>query len=118
MASETEFKEKIKKMFLSYPEPKGLLGIYPEGPLKMVDDALSRCFRFYDVDGKEFLSISVVEKQFLPERIQRYFRLKGPEREAAALKEMSKYVNMIGSASTPNEIVATEIIESIREWVS
>jgi hypothetical protein len=118
MSSEAELKAKIKKIFLSYPEHKGLLGIYPEGPLKMVDDAMGRCFRFYDVHEKEFLSISVVEKQFLPKEIQKYFHLKKPEREIVAKKAMSEYINMMNSASTPNEIVATEIIESIREWVS
>jgi hypothetical protein len=118
MSSEAEFKQKVKKMFLSYPEPKGLLGIYPEGPLKMVDDAMYRCFRFYDVNDKEFISISVIEKQFLPKEIQKYFNLKSPEREIAAKEAMGKYLNIEGSAFTSNEMVATEIIESLREWVS
>ena len=109
-------KEKVKNVFLSYPEPKGLLGVYPKGPLKMVDDPVGRCFRFYDGDEKEFLSISIVEKSFLPKEIQRYFNLRGTERENTAKEAMAKYINMNQTKMMPNEIVATEIVESLRGW--
>ena len=42
MMTELKLREKVKEMFLSYPEPKGLLGIYPEGPLTIVDDPMGK----------------------------------------------------------------------------
>jgi hypothetical protein len=116
MTSETELKQKIRSKFLSYPEPKGLLGIYPKGPLKMVDDSMGRCFRFYDGDNNEFLSISVMEKQFLPQEIKRYFNMKNLERQSTAKTEIYKVTTY--SSMSPDEMVATDIVESLREWVS
>jgi hypothetical protein len=114
MSSEVELKQKVKNAFLSYPEPKGLLGINPPGPLSMVDDAANRCFKFYDGDNKEFISISVVEKQFLPQEIKRYFSMKNAERHSTAEKEMAKCVT--SNSMSPDETLATDIIESLRQW--
>jgi hypothetical protein len=116
MSSEVELKHKIKNAFLSYPEPKGLLGINPPGPLSMVDDAMGRCFKFYDGNNKEFISISVVEKQFLPQNIKRYFSMKNPERYSTAETEIAKSVT--SNSMSPDETVATDIVESLRQWVS
>lgn len=113
MSSEVELKQKIKNVFLSYPEPKGFLEIYPEGPLKVVDDAIGRCFRFCDNKNNEFLSISVTEKQFLPPEIKRYFNMKTPDRQSTAKTEFSPHSSM-----SLDEMVATEIVESLRQWVS
>jgi hypothetical protein len=116
MPSEVELKQKVKSAFLSYPEPIGFLGINPPGPLSMVDDALGRCFRFYDGSNKEFLSISVVEKQFLPKEIKKYFNMRTPERQSIAETEMAKCVT--NNSMSPDETVATDIVESLRQWAS
>ena len=116
MSLEIELKQKVKEAFLSYPEPKGLLGINPPGPLSMVDDAMGRCFRIYDGDKREFISISIVEKQFLPQEIKRYFSMKNPERQSTAETEMAKCVTR--NLMSPDETVATDIVESLRQWVS
>jgi len=115
MTSEIDLKKKVKRAFQSYPEPKGLLGIYPVGPLKMVDDSLGRCFRIYDGENKEFISISVPETKILPQEIKRYFSAKNDERQCIAKEEMGKVVN--SSSLTPDELVATDIVESLRQWV-
>jgi hypothetical protein len=107
--------EKIKTLFSSYPEPKGLLGIFPKGPLKIEDDAMTRSFRFYDGDGNEFLSLSQSDVKELPESIKRYFTMNNSEREIAARKEMEKYVVVV---QEPDDMVTTEIVESLREWAS
>jgi len=80
----------------------------------MIDDPLGRCFRIYDGDDVEFISISIVEKQQLPEEIKKYFNMKSPQRETVAVKEVSQYVG-IGHTNY-SEVFANEVVESLRQW--
>ena len=88
----------------------------PKGPLKMKDDPVHRCYHFYDGNGKKFLTLDIKEIKTLSEEIRKYFGVSGKKREDLAKKEMSRYINMKKSVMTPIEIVATMIIESLREW--
>lgn len=110
-------REKVRKAFSNLPESRGFLDLYPKSPLKLIDDPIGRCYHIYDGDGKEFLSISVTERQALPRRIKRYFSMTNSEREAAAVKELSEYVNLKACRRVvPDQIFANQIVESLRTW--
>jgi hypothetical protein len=113
----TELKQRIKRAFEKEPEPKGLLGLRPLSPLKIVDDPVGRCFHIFDGEGKEFLCLSLMDLSKLPDELRKCFKMPSPERENYAAGCVGGFVK-IGKDNPKEELFANWVVESLREWVT
>jgi hypothetical protein len=87
----------------------------PVETIKIIDDAVQRCFRFL-IGKKERLILSFVEIKLLPKDLQKYFNEFSPKRESIAYKEVSSFLNIKDSPVPKNQSAYGYIISSLQHW--
>jgi hypothetical protein len=89
-------------------------GVCELPPIKMIDDP--KCFKFLNTKDKELFSLNVSEIKVLPDKIKKYFSVKGKERVNMAEKERSKFPVMKNPLLSDDEKVGEMIYIELSTW--